>query len=103
MTILGRALADGNEDIWRARDCLTTAGYDARRNQEGKNRAFFEIVARKRRESVHRMPNRPVSVIQATRRTFGGFMDHASSHNAFNVLFTLAFFAAFALMIVRFG
>jgi hypothetical protein len=49
------------------------------------------------------MPNRPVSVIQATRRTFGGFMDHASSHNAFNVLFTLAFFATFALMIVRFG
>jgi hypothetical protein len=30
-------------------------------------------------------------------------MNHASSHNAFNVLFTLAFFATFALMIVRFG
>jgi hypothetical protein len=33
----------------------------------------------------------------------GAFMEHASSHNAFNVLFTLAFFATFALMIVRFG
>jgi hypothetical protein len=30
-------------------------------------------------------------------------MDHASNHNAFTVLFTLAFFATFALMIVRFG
>jgi hypothetical protein len=36
-------------------------------------------------------------------RPWGAFMDHASSHNAFNVLFTLAFFATFALMIVRFG
>jgi hypothetical protein len=30
-------------------------------------------------------------------------VDHASSHNAFNILFTLAFFATFALMIIRFG
>lgn len=46
---------------------------------------------------------RPVSVVQATCPILEAFVDQSLSHNAFNVLFTLAFFATFALMIVRFG
>ena len=30
-------------------------------------------------------------------------MDHTVSHNAFNVLFILSFFATFAVMMVRFA
>jgi hypothetical protein len=29
--------------------------------------------------------------------------DHISSHNAFNILFTLSFFAAFAAFMIQFG
>jgi hypothetical protein len=30
-------------------------------------------------------------------------MKHVSSHNAFNILFTLGFFASFAAVMIRFG
>jgi hypothetical protein len=30
-------------------------------------------------------------------------MEHLSSHNAFNILFTLSFFAAFAAFMIQFG
>jgi hypothetical protein len=31
------------------------------------------------------------------------FLDHASNRYAFNVLFILAFFASFALLMIRYG
>jgi hypothetical protein len=33
----------------------------------------------------------------------GATMGHAESHNSFNILFVLTFFASFATMIVHFG
>ena len=33
----------------------------------------------------------------------GVVVDHASNHYAFNLLFTLAFFASLAVVMVRFG
>jgi hypothetical protein len=32
-----------------------------------------------------------------------GFMEHASSHNAFGILFVVAFFASFAAVMIQFG
>jgi hypothetical protein len=37
------------------------------------------------------------------KESFGASMNYASSNNAFNILFTLSFFAGFVAMLVRFG
>jgi hypothetical protein len=36
-------------------------------------------------------------------RSLAASMEHYPSHNAFNIVFTLLFFAAFAAVVIRFG
>jgi hypothetical protein len=47
------------------------------------------------------------SYTTVTKRSGGGFrglkMGHASSHNSFNVVFVVTFFASFATFLIHFG
>src|ERR1700683_4414899 len=96
MTILGRTPDEAKGDMPGSIKGLARA---PRRRRESLLKNISSAYGRSHPEPK----KRPVSVLHAAVRHLGALMDHTVSHNAFNVLFILSFFATFAVMMVRFA